>query len=326
MKKMYCFAAVLAAVLLSVAGIAGAEDAAKALLAKGSSLTVFFDDKDEDAVPWEIDDDCLMAASADMDGSYAMVYVGLTAADGDVLSFDAKVSCEAMYDYLCVSLDGKAVKVLDGKKDWASYAVQLTEGEHTVSFAYQKGASVGGTDDAAWIKNVKVVFGDEAAALTAAMPVFPHALASGMSVVLDDAAAKEIVFEYAYPEYADTAALALGNAYIIDSDTAVVKLYIGADVNPETAAVYNDADGSFIRLSEADIDGDAFAVGITGLSHSSRSTLTAYCNLYDEESDTIAVTLFSSEESVNAFIDEMNAGYDQIVFVSWLYADTAEAM
>lgn len=178
MKKMYCFAAVLAAVLLSVAGIAGAEDAAKALLAKGSSLTVFFDDKDEDAVPWEIDDDCLMAASADMDGSYAMVYVGLTAADGDVLSFDAKVSCEAMYDYLCVSLDGTAVKVLDGKKDWASYTVRLTEGEHTVSFAYQKGASVGGTDDAAWIKNVKVVSGDEAAALTAAMPVFPHALAS----------------------------------------------------------------------------------------------------------------------------------------------------
>ena len=301
------------------------EDAAKVLLADGSDLTVSFDTEDEYAWPWLVDDGCLVASNTGIDDSYATVSVSLTAADGDVLSYDAKVSCETMYDYMYVSLDGKMVKVLDGEKDWSTYALALTAGEHIVSFTYQKDAASSEAEDTAWVKNVKVLSGDEAAALVASMPAFPYALESGVSVVLDDAAAKEIVFEYADPGYAETFSDALGKMYVVNSDTATVKVSIGSDIDPEMAAVYNNFDGSLVKLAEADIEGDAFVVsgGVSAMDIDgySYSTFYTYYDMYDAESDILAVTLFHSEENVNTFISEMNAAYQMEVFSSWCYAD-----
>ncbi len=300
-------------------------DVAAAMLAEGSDLTVSFSSDDEYAWPWVVDDGCVVATNAGVDDSYAMVFVTLNAEEGDVLSYDVKVSCEESYDYFYVLVDGEISKVIDGEKDWATYAAALTAGEHTVVFVYMKDAASSDGEDTAWLKNVKVVTGDEAAALIATMPVYPHALESGVSSELVSDDAKEIVFEYADPEYAETFETALGKCYVVNSDTVTANIYIGKDVSAELASVYNNYDGTAVKLADADIDGDAFVVSggvsamdVDGYSYSSFYT---YANLYDSETDPVAMTFFRDEQNANAFIQDMNTSYGMTVFASWHYAD-----
>ena len=300
-------------------------DVAAAMLAEGSDLTVSFSSDDEYAWPWVVDDGCVVASNAGVDDSYAMVFVTLNAEEGDVLSYDVKVSCEESYDYFYVLVDGEISKVIDGEEDWATYAAALTAGEHTAVFVYMKDAASSDGEDTAWLKNVKVVTGDEAAALIATMPVYPHALESGVSSELVGDDAKEIVFEYADPEYAETFETALGKCYVVNSDTVTANIYIGKDVSAELASVYNNYDGTAVKLADADIDGDAFVVSggvsamdVDGYSYSSFYT---YANLYDSETDPVAMTFFRDEQNANAFIQDMNTSYGMTVFASWHYAD-----
>ena len=300
-------------------------DAAAAMLAEDSDLTVSFSSDDEYAWPWMVDDGCVVASNTGIDDSYAMVCVTLNAEEGDVLSYDVKVSCEESYDYFYAVADGEIIKVIDGEKDWVTYAAALTAGEHTVNFIYMKDSASSDGEDTAWLKNVKLVTGDEAAALVATMPVYPHAIESGVSSEIVGDSAKEIVFEYADPAYAETFETALGKCYVVNSDTVTANICIGKDVSAELAAVYNNYDGTSLKLADAAIDGDAFVVSggvsamdIDGYSYSSFYT---YANPYDSEAEPVVMTFFCDEQNANAFIQEMNTGYGMTVFASWHYAD-----
>lgn len=302
------------------------EDAAKALLAEGSGLTVSFETEDEYAWPWVVTEDGLKASNAGTDDSYAAVYTTLIAAEGDVLSFDAKVSCEQDYDYLQVTVDDKVAKRIDGETDWANYTVALTEGEHTVGFTFKKDEASSEGDDTAWVKNVKLATGDEAAALIAAMPVYPRAIESGMTVEVDPATAREIVFEYASDEAADMFASYFGDKfYLAEGGSATLSVAIGADVNPEFAMLSNNFDGTQAALSDLEVKDDKFVmtadVSAMEVDGYSNSTVAAYKDVTSDETPATAITFFASEENVNTFLTEMVDDNDQPMALSWSYAD-----
>ncbi len=297
------------------------EDVAKALLAEGSELTVSFDAEDEYAWPWIVDDGVKASNTAE-DDSEAKVYVALTAAEGDVLCFDAKLSSEEGYDSLVVTVDGQKVKRLNGELDWATYNVALEAGEHTVCFNYIKDEASSEGEDTAWVKNVRVATDDEAAALVAAMPVYPRAIESGVVVEITNEDAREIVFEFASDEDKATIENALGDSfYIIPSGEVTFAVSIGADVNPEFAATYNNFDGTTTLLMDAAVEGDKFVVsnGLSAMDVDGYS----YCSIMAQADDSDAesagqmIGLFASEENVNTFVQEDVAG----MILSWSYAD-----
>lgn len=302
------------------------EDAAKALLAEGSDLTVSFETEDEYAWPWVVTEDGLKASNAGTDDSYAAVYTTLTAAEGDVLSFDAKVSCEEGYDYLEVTVDDKVAKRIDGETDWANYTVALTEGEHTVCFTFVKDEASSEGDDTAWVKNVKLATGDEAAALIAAMPVYPRAIESGITVEVDPATAREIVFEYASDETADMFASYFGDKfYLVADGSATLSVAIGADVNPEFAMLSNNFDGTQAALSDLEVKDDKFVMtaGVSAMDVDgySNSTVAVYKDVTSDDTPVTAITFFASEENVNTFLTEMVGEDGQPMALSWSYAD-----
>ncbi len=300
-------------------------DAAAAMLAEGSNMTVSFSSDDEYAWPWVVDDDCVVASNTGIDDSYAMVCVTLNAEEGDVLSYDVKVSCEESYDYFYAVADGEIIKVIDGEKDWATYAAALTAGEHTVDFIYMKDSASSDGEDTAWLKNVKLVTGDEAAALIATLPVYPRALESGATMEIADENAKEIVIEYADPAYAETFDVAMGKCYIVDSDTVSVKAYIGKDVSTEMAAIYSNFDGVYTKLADAQIDGDAYIAssGVSAMDVDGyyNNSFYLYVNMFDDETDPLSITVFPDEQNVNTFMQTMNDAYGFTVVSSWHYAD-----
>ena len=302
------------------------EDAAKALLAEGSDLTVSFETEDEYAWPWVVTEDGLKASNAGTDDSYAAVYTTLTAAEGDVLSFDAKVSCEEGYDYLEVTVDDKVAKRIDGETDWANYTLALTAGEHTVCFTFVKDEASSEGDDTAWVKNVKLATGDEAVALIAAMPVYPRAIESGMTVEVDPATAREIVFEYASDETADMFASYFGDKfYLVADGSATLSVAIGADVNPEFAMLSNNFDGTQAALSDLEVKDDKFVMtaGVSAMDVDgySNSTVAVYKDVTSDDTPVTAITFFASEENVNTFLTEMVGEDGQPMALSWSYAD-----
>ncbi|MGJ8654688.1 MAG: InlB B-repeat-containing protein, partial [Opitutaceae bacterium] len=70
------------------------------------------------------------------------------------ISFDAKVSSEASWDFLRFYIDGVQQYSQSGDIDWANQSFAVTAGTHTFKWAYEKDQSVSSLEDAAWIDNV----------------------------------------------------------------------------------------------------------------------------------------------------------------------------
>lgn len=300
------------------------EDAAAAAVAENGNAALSFDTEDEYAWPWVVTEDGLASSNAGVDDSYANVEFTVNAAEGDVFSFDAKVSAEEGYDHLYAYVDGAMSKIID-TGDWDSYTIALTEGEHVVTLSYVKDTAGSDGDDMAWVKNAKLVTGEEAAAIVAALPVYPHSLESGVEMTVNEPAS-EIVFEYASDESKELIESYFGDMfYIANGDTASVNVAIGADVNPEFAVAYNNCDGMNISLSDAEIDGDVYvvsgAVSAMDLDGYSYNEIYVYDNFYDENSSYTCVTFFQDEQNVNAFVASLLNEDDTAMITSWQYAD-----
>ena len=299
------------------------EDAQAAAVAEGSDVTVSFDEDDEYAWPWVVTDDGLASSNVEIDDSYADVNFTVNAAEGDVFSYDVKVSCEASYDNLYVYIDDEMAKVI-GTCDWTTYATVLTEGEHTITLSYVKDTASSEGDDTAWVKNVKLVTGDEAATLAATLPVYPHSLETGVEVTADESM-KEIVFTYASEELQEYLESYFGDKFYIAGDTCAVNVEIGEDINPEFAMAYNNFDGSSVYLAGAEIDGDVYTVtgGVSAMDVDgySYSQIYVYDNYFDEDSNYTGITFFMDEENVNAFVADMADDESGAYILSWEYAD-----
>lgn len=75
--------------------------------------------------------------------------------NGDPLTFRAKVSSEAEYDKLTISVDGQSRLQLSGELDWTQYAVAIPAGVHTIAFIYTKDSSLDAGFDTAWVDDIR---------------------------------------------------------------------------------------------------------------------------------------------------------------------------
>ena len=72
-----------------------------------------------------------------------------------VLSFDAIVDAETCCDKLLVFVDDVLFHTISSNVEIVSYNLDLTEGEHSIEWRYQKDSSVSSGSDAAWIDNIE---------------------------------------------------------------------------------------------------------------------------------------------------------------------------
>ncbi len=113
--------------------------------------------------PWAVDGENGWANTTNQNvgSSSSTVTAVVTAAEGDVITFDYRVSSEGRYDVFKFSIDGECVgsspwSEWSGDLSWTSYAHALTAGEHTLSWSYVKDSSVNKNEDTAWLDNVYV--------------------------------------------------------------------------------------------------------------------------------------------------------------------------
>jgi carboxypeptidase D len=72
-------------------------------------------------------------------------------ATAGTLSFAARVSSEANYDFLRFSIDGAVQASWSGTQPWAVHSFPVTAGIHVLSWSYVKDNSAVGGEDAAWV-------------------------------------------------------------------------------------------------------------------------------------------------------------------------------
>lgn len=90
-------------------------------------------------------------------GDNAEARLAIPVSGPGVLAFDWKVSSEQDYDYLELSIDGELIERVTGELDWQSRSVEISDGEHMVSWVYRHDLSGVDGSDSAWIDHVSYV-------------------------------------------------------------------------------------------------------------------------------------------------------------------------
>ena len=97
------------------------------------------------------------AKSGNIGGSASTAFQRtFTVGAGGSLAFKYRVSSEANYDFLKVTVDGTEVLSASGTVAWTDFSRALTAGSRTVVWTYSKdGITDGGSDDA-WVDLIRV--------------------------------------------------------------------------------------------------------------------------------------------------------------------------
>ena len=110
--------------------------------------------------PWIVEETWGKSTNVNVANSTSTVSTTVTAAAGDILQFDFMSFGEGAGDYvwdgLHLTVDGTEVMKWSRVETWTTYAVELTAGEHTVAWSYQKDGSVDREGDYATVDNVYV--------------------------------------------------------------------------------------------------------------------------------------------------------------------------
>ena len=289
-----------------------------ALNAEGGALT-FENDPDEAVwpfVPAEAEGrDALVCSNVNEAGTAAAVLTRVTAAEGDALAFDFRTSTQAGLDLLSVAVDGAEVKAFGGDHDWTTWAVPLTAGEHEAAFRYEKDDMFDDGEDAVWLDNVRLVSGEEAAALLAALPVTPTGDANGLTLL---SGGREIVLEGDVDQLAQY--VPCDTVWIPDGEIAEIGITLAPDVDPERVIAMTDFDGLYHSMAEClGEEGYRVTSGIDSLATTGYSCSCVY--LSDQESFSIGALLFADQENLNSFI-EMLA--EEGLSLSWREAAEAD--
>ncbi len=94
------------------------------------------------------------------DGQQSSLSTTITGPAG--VRFFWKVDSESGFDFLVFLVDGVERERISGSKDWSRRSLPLGAGAHTLTFRYQKDASVSEGQDRAWVDEVAVVPLDQA--------------------------------------------------------------------------------------------------------------------------------------------------------------------
>ena len=140
----------------TAAAPADAANLNEALNVAGGTLT-FTSEGDH---PWIVDGDAAKSTNVNVASSTSTVSTTVTAAAGDILQFDFRSFGEGfgdtVWDGLHLFIDGTEVAKWNRVETWTTYAVELTAGEHTITWTYQKDSTVDKEGDYANVDNVYV--------------------------------------------------------------------------------------------------------------------------------------------------------------------------
>lgn len=274
---------------------------------------------DEYNWPMIIEDDHVVSTNVAQGNSVSSLKVEVTAAAGDVFAVDYAVSSEAGYDFMSIYVNDELAKYASGELDWTSFAYEFKEaGDYTVTLAYEKDEASDDGNDTASFRNVRVLTGDEAAAILASMPVYSYAEETTLTLTNSDA--REIIIN----EPSGRLANSFGDVkyYIIPGDTASVSATLAEGLDAECASFLSGYDGDAPVLSDCMV-GDHYEYTTNGID-SYDGTGSGYCYVeltpsrYD---DPIAIYFFNSEADVNSFLARNFTGDNGVVAASWKYAD-----
>ena len=109
---------------------------------------------------------CLMSSNQNIEDSYAIIYADVTLKAGQAVGFDYMVSSEYGADVLHVIVDDEAIFAISGadeKQTWKSCypCVATKDGTYEIALCYIKDESTNVGDDAAYIKDLRVVDASE---------------------------------------------------------------------------------------------------------------------------------------------------------------------
>lgn len=107
----------------------------------------------ESESPWFVDGDG--AARSGAIGDDGATTLATTTHGKGTLSFRWRTSSEDYYDWLRLRIDGNEVASISGERAWEEFTHTIvTDGSHTVEWAYTKDGSVSDGEDSGWIDDV----------------------------------------------------------------------------------------------------------------------------------------------------------------------------
>ena len=107
----------------------------------------------ESESPWFVDGDG--AARSGASGDDGATTLATTTHGKGTLSFRWRTSSEDYYDWLRLRIDGNEVASISGERAWEEFTHTIvTDGSHTVEWAYTKDGSVSDGEDSGWIDDV----------------------------------------------------------------------------------------------------------------------------------------------------------------------------
>jgi len=134
---------------------------------------------------WNITDDepfngqyCSQSASIGDEATSELI-IELYVLHNDDISFARKVSSEENYDYLRFYVDDVKVEEWSGTQSWEIETFNLTPGEHTLRWSYEKDANTIAGSDCAWIDDVvfpasSLIMGTEELEIANDFNIFPN--------------------------------------------------------------------------------------------------------------------------------------------------------
>ena len=311
--------------------VAGESEEALTAAANASGGVLVFENDSRDETTWPMlpeDADgrtALASSNAGIDRSVACVYTHVTAAEGDALAFDARVSTERACDALFVSVDGVRVFFLTGERDWETWAVALEPGEHEIGLGYAKDEDdeeEAEGEDRVWVDDVRLTSGEEAAALLAKRPAAPTAeamqlAANGREVAIDGP--QEVIQDW------------FGDCFwIIPEGDARLQVSIPADIQPELSTWVSYYDGGFHYLSDSLAeDGSGYVLTSevdrgTDTSAGEGMTYLIFYPSWDVGQDNdFSIMLFASEDTLREALADV--AEQEGCELSWSYVDQDSA-
>lgn len=280
--------------------------------------------------PWLLKDGTLITGNQDAGASEAILHMDFTAQPGDALVFEYRVSAATGYDTLTLEQNGQLVKQFSADAGWQTYAWAIpASGAQRATFRFTKAYPMPAGENAAMLRRVTLLTGEEASAALAANPAYPAPL-EGNATALTVEGAQAIDVDDPYGLVAQIVGMPV-RCYIADGDAASLAVRIGPAVDPDAAFVYDALQGGITMLTQGEIAGDSFRFPAALNSITTDGTPFSVYILYPSFTATSeeleAVLLFADEANANfllrTYIQQATGG--ALEGLDWRYATPAEA-
>lgn len=108
----------------------------------------------DEEISWDNDKSAVSGSIPDNQNTSMILDIENRAAG--VVSFYTKVSSESGYDFLKFSIDGTELGSWSGEEDWNQVMLEITEGNHSLKWTYQKDGNTTGGQDRAWVDFIQI--------------------------------------------------------------------------------------------------------------------------------------------------------------------------